>query len=165
VGRGGRDRGGAGVQLRSTPAVEQRKLRELVVLCGESDASEHHLVGDIERESREDRSAVRFGRSADPASCRFGVAFGQREEREQPGCVRTAGVPRSSDLGDVGEPASLARVACVNRQSSERDDSGGVEHGGRMCSVFECVALGTASASVSRPVLSNMRPCQVSNIW
>src|SRR6185436_12723929 len=61
IGRGGRDRGGGGVQLRSTLAVEQRKLREFVVLGGESDASEHHLVGDIERESREDRSAVRFG--------------------------------------------------------------------------------------------------------
>ena len=41
------------------------------------------------------------------------------------------------DLRDVAEPASLTRVAGVDRQPSERDDAGGVEHGGRVRSVFE----------------------------
>ena len=142
LGRRCRDGGDARVQLGSPLAVGERKLRELVVACGESDPSEQHLVGYVERESREDRSAVRFGRSADPASCRFGVAFGQREEREQPARMapHRGRASFEHDLGDVGEAASLARVACVDRQSTERDDAGGVEHCGRMCSVFECVA-------------------------
>src|SRR5260221_233791 len=84
MGQGCRDRGDAGVQLRSTPAVEERKLRDFVVVCGKSDSRELHVVGDVEREPRQNRSAVRFGRSAEPAPCGVGVAFGQSEEREQP---------------------------------------------------------------------------------
>src|SRR5439155_12830507 len=50
--RGCRDRGDAGVQLRSTSAVDERKLRELVVLCRERDARAQHLGGDVERGPR-----------------------------------------------------------------------------------------------------------------
>ena len=59
--------------------------------------------------------------------------------------------PFEHDLGDVGEAASLARVAGVDRQSSERDDAGGVEHCGRMCSVFECVASLEYRARLGEP--------------
>src|SRR2546427_3396791 len=62
-----------GVQTCALPissAVEERKLHELVVVCGESDPREQHLVGDVEREPRQDRSAVRFGGRAEPSSCR-----------------------------------------------------------------------------------------------
>jgi len=43
---------------------DERKSCELVVLCGEPDPREEHLVRDFEREPRQDRAAVRFGRSA-----------------------------------------------------------------------------------------------------
>ncbi len=45
--------------------------------------------------------------------------------------------PLEHDLRDVAEAASLTRVAGVDRQSPERDDAGGVEHGGRVGSVLE----------------------------
>ena len=53
--------------------------------------------------------------------------------------------------GDVGEAASLARVAGVDRQSTERDDAGGVEHCGRVCSVFEREASFEHRARLGEP--------------
>ena len=41
------------------------------------------------------------------------------------------------DARDVAEAADLACVAGVDRQPSQRDDAGGVEHGGSVPSVFE----------------------------
>jgi hypothetical protein len=139
MGRGCRDRGDARVQLRSTLAVDERKLLELVVVCGECDARKQHLVGDVEREPRQDRSAVRFGRSAEPAPCRFGVAFGHREEREQPACVtpHPGRALLEHDLRDVTEATCLTGVARMDRQSPKRDDAGGVEHCSRVGSVLE----------------------------
>src|SRR5439155_23893284 len=82
VSRRAGDRVNAGIQLRSPLAGRERELRERVVLCGTCDAREQHFVADVEWEPRQYRWVVRFGRCAQPASCRFGVAFGHREERE-----------------------------------------------------------------------------------
>ena len=75
----------------------------------------------------------------EPSSRCFGVAIGQREEREQPACVapHRRRALLEHDLRDVAEPASLAGVACVDRESPERDDAGGVEHCSRVGSVLE----------------------------
>ena len=117
------------------------------------DAREQHLVGDVEREPRQDRSAVRFGRCAQPASCRFGVAFGHREEREQPACVapHRGRALLEHDLRDVAEAASLTGVAGMDRQSPERDDAGGVEHRGRVGSVLEREAAFEHRARLGEP--------------
>ena len=48
---------------RSVDREEDAILREPLVLCGKCDACEQHLVGDVEREPRQDRTPVRFGRS------------------------------------------------------------------------------------------------------
>jgi hypothetical protein len=77
----------AGVQLRSPPAGGERELRKRVVLCCTCDAREQHIVGDVERKPRQDRSAVRVGHCVQPSTCRFGVASCHREDREQPACV------------------------------------------------------------------------------
>ena len=55
------------------------------------------------------------------------------------------------DLRDVAEPASLARVAGVDRQPPERDDAGGVEHGGRVGSVLEREASFEHGARLGEP--------------
>ena len=67
------------------------------------------------------------------------------------------------DLGDVAEPASLTRVAGVDRQSTERDDAGRVEHGGRVRSIFErvtavehCQRLGESSGSQEHAALPGL---------
>ena len=98
-----------------------------------------HFVGDVEREPRQDRPSAGIGRCAKPSSCRFGVAFGHRKEREQPtrvashrGCALL-----EHDLRDLAETASLTGVAGMDREPPERDDAGGVEHRRRAGSVLE----------------------------
>ncbi len=108
-------------------------------MCGKRDAGEHHVVGDVEWEAGQDRSPIRFGRCAEPASCCFSVSFGHREEREQPACVapHCGCALFEHDVRDVAEAAGLTGVAGVDRESPERDDAGSVEHRRRTRSVLE----------------------------
>ena len=68
-------------------------------------------------------SPVRFGRCGEPASCRFGVAQGQSEEREQP--ARVAPHPRRAllehDPRNVSEATGLTRCRrCGSRVARAR---------------------------------------------